>query len=290
MNRKLLAILLVVLVILRYAHSAEVYKWKRVYAFKKGVTVNICWDPIPEKKISYWIFVHTYSNSIPWSTVGTANTIYPASSATILGDSALVYIAAEDSVGNRGMGSDTIKIAFRPDGIIPPPIEPPPSGSYDIPLTENLLRNDLNIKWKKHGSVGRYARTFDGGLGFYFFEDQGAGEFYNCWVTKDFNLPKNQVKFTMIAVTRDTLNSINVSVGQQVVNLKLPKKKNYGDTLGYEMSANFSIPAAGIYTLKVDPLHSICWKSYNFSVAGVPLDTTPPGKVHLADPAVVEQK
>jgi len=271
-------------------------RFKRVYVFPKATaSVKIVWEQPPanrnEKGLHYGIYIYNYTNpSIGWSSLGSEDTTFNAQG--LLKDSALVYITAIDSVGNESLPSDTVKATYRLAVVVPPPVTPP-VGTSDIPLVEVFNKSLSGGKWKVNGPVGVYSRAYDLGTGLYFFEGLGPVPQFDCWASRPVNFTqKGTYELTVWAGTGDTLNTIAISMASQSFVLPIAKKRmirdaqgnkkiDYSDTLGHPIVAHFIIPAAGVETLKVNPLKSACIQRYQLIGMGAVVDTTPPGRVPM---------
>jgi hypothetical protein len=252
--------------------------FKRTYAFPKDAAqVSLIWQRIKEAKIEYVIYKYSYVNpGLGWVTLSTSDTTYLLTHAS-LSDSSLLCVSAKDSVGNEGLRSDTVKVTFRSTAVTPPPVQPP-SGTPDAPLADKTFKSP---PWTIHGAEGIYNRGYDFGVGFYAFESIGPFPQYDCWLSRILNMPSGSWNIIVMAATRGTKDSLAISFGSMKATYKVQTKASYYDTLGYPITAQLMLTEAGPYLFKLDQKGDICIKSLRIERPGIPVDTTPPGKVYI---------
>jgi hypothetical protein len=239
--------------------------FKRVFPFSKDAArVQLIWNRIPEAKIEYWIYKWLYSNpSLGWVTLSTSDTTYDMLHAS-LGDSALICVAAKDSVGNLGQKSDTVKVAFR--AAAPPPIVPP--AATDLPFVDVAFLLKPAGPWTAVGQANYTTRTFDFGTGMYFWGGK---------IKRYIRLNPGRLEIAVDACGYRENDSLTVSINTQVRRMKLIKgTKN--SSIVYRHVVGFNMAVGGTFELSIGATNMMA-RSISGDVYGA--DNTPPGRINL---------
>jgi len=245
------------------------YAFKRTYVFSKDVNrVGLIWQKINEPKIEYWIYKFTYINpGLGWVTFGTSDTTYIFTQ-DVLADSSLLCVAAKDSAGNLGIPSDTVKVAFRPAAVIPPPIEPPAQDA--LPFTDETFRQP---KWiYTENRIDPFTKflnltaLFGPGL----YADSGS-------VSTIIPMKKGQIKCVVYGCGAYGNSKITVSIGS-MYQTQFQTKGTRGSTTVYPNEFVFDVSVNGPFVYKIYMTNGMARKTI-VSYEGIPVDTTPPAKV-----------